>query len=149
MNADDVRKMLDSVFDKMSPAKAQEVAKGLVGEDRREQAQKLAGDLVETAQRNRDRVKELISREVAAQMKNMGGATQKDVDALKRRVRDLERATGVGAGGRSSEAKTAAKRGTSTSSATASSPRTPAAKRSTAGSPAAKRTRGSSRSSSS
>jgi polyhydroxyalkanoate synthesis regulator phasin len=120
MNADDVRKLLDSLFDKMSPAKAQEVAKGLVGEDRREHAQKLAGDLVETAQRNRDRIKELISREVAAQMKNMGGATQKDLDALKRRVRDLERATGVGAAGRSG-AKTAAKRETSTSSTSTSS----------------------------
>ena len=134
MNADDVRKILDSVFDKMSPAKAQEVAKGLVGEDRREQAQKLAGDLVETAQRNRDRVKELISREVAAQMKNMGGATQKDLDALKRRVRDLERATGVGAAGRSSGAKTAAKRGASTSSAAA---KKPAAKRTSSSSQSA------------
>jgi polyhydroxyalkanoate synthesis regulator phasin len=141
MNADDVRKLLDSVFDKMSPAKAQEVAKGLVGEDRREQAQKLAGDLVETAQRNRDRVKELISREVSAQMRNMGGATQKDLDALKRRVRDLERATGVGAAGRSSAAKAAAKGGTSTSStstATAATPRKkPAAKRTPSSSPSA------------
>ena len=136
MNADDERKMLDSVFDKLSPAKAQEVAKGLVGEDRREQAQKLAGDLVETAQRNRDRIKELISREVAAQMKNMGGATQKDLDALKRRVRDLERATGVGAAGRSSGAKTTAKRETSTSSAMAAAPRKkPAAKRTSSSSP--------------
>ena len=134
MNADDVRKMLDTVFDKLSPAKAQEVAKGLVGEDRREQAQKLAGDLVETAQRNRDRIKELISREVAAQMKNMGGATQKDLDALKRRVRDLERATGVGAAGRSSGAKTAAKRGASTSSAAA---KKPAAKRTSSSSQSA------------
>ena len=136
MNADDVRKILDSMFDKMSPAKAQEVAKGLVGEDRREQAQKLAGDLIETAQRNRDRVKELISREVSAQMKNMGGATQKDLDALKRRVRDLERATGVGAAGRSSGAKTAAKRTTSTSSA-ATPRKKPAAKPSSSSSPSA------------
>ena len=136
MNADDVRKMLDSLFDKMSPAKAQEMAKGLVGEDRREQAQKLAGDLVESAQRNRDRVKELISREVASQMKRAGFATQKDLDALKKRVRELERATGVGTSGRSS-AKTAA------------SKKKPAAKRSTAGGTAAKRSSTSSTSSSS
>ncbi len=123
MNADDVRKLLDTVFEKMSPAKAQELAKGLVGEDRREQAQKLAGDLVETAQRNRNRIKELISREVTAQMKNMGGATQKDLDALKRRVRDLERATGVGAAGRSSGAKTAAPRKKTAAKRTSSSSR--------------------------
>jgi sec-independent protein translocase protein TatB len=95
MNADDVRKVLDSVFDKLSPAKAQEIAKGLLGEDRREQAQKLAADLMESAQRNRDKVKELISREVSSQTKNMGLATQAEVDALKKRVRELERATGV------------------------------------------------------
>jgi len=95
MNADDVRKVLDSVFDKLSPAKAQEIAKGLLGEDRREQAQKLAGDLMESAQRNRDKVKELISREVSSQTKNMGLARQAEVDTLKKRVRELERATGV------------------------------------------------------
>ena len=95
MNADDVRKVLDSVFDKLSPAKAQEIAKGLLGEDRREQAQKLAADLMESAQRNRDKVKELISREVSSQTKNMGLATQAEVDTLKKRVRELERATGV------------------------------------------------------
>ncbi|MEP6475801.1 MAG: phasin family protein [Actinomycetota bacterium] len=91
MNADDMRKYLDSLFDKLSPAKAQEIAKGFLGEDRREQAQKLAGELMESAQRNRDRVKDLISREVKSQVKAMGVATQADLDALKRRVRDLER----------------------------------------------------------
>jgi polyhydroxyalkanoate synthesis regulator phasin len=95
MNADDVRKVLDSVFDKLSPEKAQEIAKGLLGEDRRDQAQKLASDLIKSAKHNRDKVKELISREVSAQTKNMGVATQAEVDTLKKRVRELERATGV------------------------------------------------------
>ena len=95
MNADDVRKMVDSVFDKLSPAKAQEMARGLVGEGRREQAQKLAVDLVESAQRNRERVKDLITREVTSQVTNLGVARQADLDALKKRVRDLERATGT------------------------------------------------------
>lgn len=110
MNADDVRKMIDSVFDKLSPAKAQEIAKGLVGEDRREHAQKLAGDLMDSAQRNRDRVKDLISREVPSQVKNLGLATQADLDALRKRVRDLERA----AGGRAPAKKPAAKRSAKT-----------------------------------
>ena len=95
MNADDVRKLLDSVFDKLSPEKAQEIAKGLLGEDRRDQAQKLATDLITSAKHNRDKVKELISREVSAQTKNMGVATQAEVDTLKKRVRELERATGL------------------------------------------------------
>jgi polyhydroxyalkanoate synthesis regulator phasin len=124
MNADDMRKYLDSLFDKLSPSKAQEIAKGLLGEDRREQAQKLAGDLMESAQRNRDRVKDLISREVKSQMKGMGVATQAEVDALRKRVRDLERA-GKAPSARKPAAKkptaggTGAKKGSSGSSKSA------------------------------
>jgi polyhydroxyalkanoate synthesis regulator phasin len=121
MNADDVRKVLDSVFDKLSPAKAQEIAKGLLGEDRREQAQKLAADLMESAQRNRDKVKELISREVSSQTKNMGLATQAEVDTLKKRVRELERATGVkpAAATKPAAKKTTAKKPTAAKKTTA------------------------------
>jgi polyhydroxyalkanoate synthesis regulator phasin len=109
MNADDMRKYLDSLFDKLSAAKAQEIAKGLLGEDRREQAQKLAGDLMESAQRNRDRVKDLISREVKSQMKSMGVATQGEIDALKKRVRDLERTGKVPSARKPAAKKTAAR----------------------------------------
>jgi polyhydroxyalkanoate synthesis regulator phasin len=119
MNADDVRKVLDSVFDKLSPAKAQEIAKGLLGEDRREQAQKLAADLMESAQRNRDKVKELITREVSSQTKNMGLATQAEVDALKKRVRELERAAGTTSGSRSAAKKPSAAKKTGAKRATA------------------------------
>jgi polyhydroxyalkanoate synthesis regulator phasin len=119
MNADDVRKVLDSVFDKLSPAKAQEIAKGLLGEDRREQAQKLAADLMESAQRNRDKVKELITREVSSQTKNMGLATQAEVDALKKRVRELERAAGITSGSRSAAKKPSAAKKTGAKRATA------------------------------
>jgi polyhydroxyalkanoate synthesis regulator phasin len=129
MNADDMRKYLDSLFDKLSPAKAQEIAKGLLGEDRREQAQKLAGDLMESAQRNRDRVKDLIAREVASQMKGMGVATASEVDALKRRVRDLER------GGKTPSArKPAAKKPTAGTRAKTATTRSTAAKRSSSAS---------------
>lgn len=120
MNADDMRKYLDSLFDKLSPAKAQEIAKGLLGEDRREQAQKLAADLMESAQRNRDRVKELISREVTGQMKGMGVATQAELDSLKRRVRDLERA-GKAASGPKPAAKKPAARSTAAKKGSAAS----------------------------
>ena len=130
MNADDVRKMLDSVFEKLSPAKAQEIARGLVGEDRRENAQKLAGDLIESAQRNRERVKELIAREVTSQVKNMGFATRTELDAVKKRVRDLERATGTSSGKpaagdaaeKSTKKRAAAKPAAATSSAAKKAP---------------------------
>ena len=124
MNADDVRRILDSVFDKLSPEKAQEIAKGLLGEDRRDQAQKLAADLIKSAKHNRDKVKELIAREVSAQTKNMGVATQAEVDTLKKRVRELERATGL--------KPTAAKRPTAAKKRTAAK-RTTAKKTTAAG----------------
>ncbi len=129
MNADDMRKYLDSLFDKLSPAKAQEIAKGLVGEDRREQAQKLAGDLMESAQRNRERVKDLISREVTGQMKSMGVATQAELDSLKRRIRDLERA-----GKTPSSRSSAAKKPTARSAAASKTARSTTAKKSSSAS---------------
>jgi polyhydroxyalkanoate synthesis regulator phasin len=128
MNADDMRKYLDSLFDKLSPAKAQEIAKGLLGEDRREQAQKLAGDLMESAQRNRDRVKDLIAREVASQMKSMGVATASEVDALKRRVRDLER------GGKTPSARKPASKKPTAGTRAKTTARSTAAKRSSSAS---------------
>ena len=91
MNADDLRKLIDSLFEKLSPAKAQEVAKSLLGDDRRDQVQKLATDLMDTAQRNRDRVKDLVDREVKSQLKTLGLATHSDLDALTKRVRSLEK----------------------------------------------------------
>jgi polyhydroxyalkanoate synthesis regulator phasin len=125
MNADDIRKLADSFLEKLSPAKAQELAKGLLGEDRREQAQKLGADLIEAAQRNRDRVKDLVSREVKSQLKTMGLATQAELDALKRRVRDLERAgkaSATPAARKPAAKKPAAKRATATSAKKTAAP---------------------------
>jgi polyhydroxyalkanoate synthesis regulator phasin len=58
----------------------------------REQIQKAAQEIIEWSNKNRDRVAEIVRREVSAQMKNLGVATKDEVDALKKRVRDLERA---------------------------------------------------------
>jgi RNA polymerase primary sigma factor len=113
MNADDIRKIVDSLFEKLSPAKAQEVAKSLLGDDRREQAQKLATDLIEAAQRNRDRVKDLADREVKSQLTTMGLATKAEVDALAKRLRALEK----GAPAKSTTRKTAARKPTTRKSA--------------------------------
>jgi hypothetical protein len=108
MNADDIRKIIDSLFEKLSPAKAQEVAKSLLGDDRREQAQKLATELVEAAQRNRDRVKDLVDREVKSQLTTMGLATRADLDALAKRMRAMEK----GAPAKSTTRKTATRKTT-------------------------------------
>jgi polyhydroxyalkanoate synthesis regulator phasin len=103
---DDVRKTIEAVIGNLSAAKAQDLAKGLSDPGAaKEQVSKVAADLLEWSQRSRDRLKEVISREVSSQMKSMGVATQADLDGVKKRVRDLERRAGMTASGRSSATK--------------------------------------------
>jgi BMFP domain-containing protein YqiC len=133
MNADDIRKIIDSLFEKLSPAKAQEVAKSLLGDDRREQVQKLATELVEAAQRNRDRVKDLVDREVKSQLTTMGLATRADLDALAKRMRALEK----GAPAKSTTRKIATRKTTARKTAAKKSTASTASKAGTDG-PAAR-----------
>lgn len=118
MVLDDVRKALESMIG-LTPAKAQELAKRYLEPGAaKDQVAKTAGDLLRVQQRLRDAVR----KEVTSQMKSMGVATQDDLDALRKRVRDLERRAGMTASGRKKAAarkKTAAKR-TSGSGASAS-----------------------------
>lgn len=118
MVLDDVRKALESMIG-LTPAKAQELAKRYLEPGAaKDQVSKTAGDLLRVQQRLRDAVR----KEVTSQMKSMGVATQDDLDALRKRVRDLERRAGMTASGRKKAAarkKTAAKR-TSGSGASAS-----------------------------
>jgi len=105
---DDLRKAVEATIGNLTPAKAQELAKSFSDPGTaKEQVAKLAGDILEWSHRNRERLREAIGREVAAQMKTMGVATQADLDAVKKRVRDLERRVGMTASGRK---KAAAKR---------------------------------------
>jgi polyhydroxyalkanoate synthesis regulator phasin len=106
---DDLRKSVEAMVGNLSPAKAQQLAKSLVEPGaRKEQVAKTAADLVEWSQRNRERFRTAIRREIADQMQQMGVATRVDLDALKKRVRDLERAAGMTASGRSAAQKTPA-----------------------------------------
>jgi polyhydroxyalkanoate synthesis regulator phasin len=107
---EDVRKTIEAVIGNLTPAKAQDLAKGLSDTGAaKEQVSKVAADLLEWSQRSRDRLKDVISREIASQMKSMGVATQADLDAMKKRVRDLERRAGMTASGRSAKKATAKK----------------------------------------
>jgi polyhydroxyalkanoate synthesis regulator phasin len=124
---DEVRKTIEALIGNLTPAKAQELAKSLSDPGTaKEQVSKVAADLLEWSQRSRDRLKDTISREIASQMKSMGVATQADLDAVKKRVRDLERRAGMTASGRSAAKKatakkTAAKKATAKPAATAAS----------------------------
>ena len=119
MVLDDVRKALESMIG-LTPAKAQELAKRYLEPGAaKDQVAKTAGDLLRVQQRLRDAVR----KEVTSQIKSMGAATQDDLDALRKRVRDLERRAGMTASGRKKTAarkKTArAKRTSAPSSSTA------------------------------
>ncbi|HEX6400285.1 MAG TPA: hypothetical protein VF108_07455 [Actinomycetota bacterium] len=106
MVLDDIRKTFEAVMGQLSPAKAQEVAKRYLGPDAaKEQVSKTAHGLVDLSKRMR----EWVRSEVAAQMRSMGAATQDDVDALRKRVRDLERAVGRSAGAGTARKTTRAK----------------------------------------
>ena len=124
MVLDDVRKALESMIG-LTPAKAQELAKRYLEPGAaKDQVSKTAGDLLRLQQRLRD----AIRKEVTSQMKTMGAATQDDLDALRKRVRDLERRAGMTASGRKKAAarkKTTAKRTSSAGGSTGAGGSTP------------------------
>ena len=117
---EEIRKTIEALIGNLTPAKAQELAKGLSDPGTaKEQVSKVAADLLEWSQRSRERLKETISREIASQMQSVGVATQADLDAVKKRVRDLERRAGMTASGRSAAKKSAAKKTAAKKAATA------------------------------
>jgi polyhydroxyalkanoate synthesis regulator phasin len=104
---DDVRKYMEATLEKLTPAKAQEMARALMKGQGREQVTKAAQDLLEWSHKSRERRKELVQREVKAQLKGLGVATRDEVEALRKRVRELERG---GAAKRTAAKKSSAKR---------------------------------------
>jgi polyhydroxyalkanoate synthesis regulator phasin len=110
MVLDDIKKTFDAVIGQLSPAKAQQLAKRYLEPGAaKEQVAKTAGELIELSQRLRDAVR----KEVTSQMRSMGAATQDELDSLRKRVRDLERAAGTTASGGRKTARTAGSRRTS------------------------------------
>jgi polyhydroxyalkanoate synthesis regulator phasin len=108
MVLDDIKKTFDAVIGQLSPAKAQQVAKRYLEPGAaKDQVAKTAGELIDLSQR----LREAVRKEVASQMRSMGAATQGELDALRKRVRDLERAAGMTASGRKKAGrKTAARK---------------------------------------
>jgi polyhydroxyalkanoate synthesis regulator phasin len=117
---DDMRKAFEATIGNLSTTRAQELAKGFLEPGAaKEQVAKTAADLMEWSQRNRQRLRS----EIKDQMRQMGLATQDELDALRKRVRELERAAGMTAsGGRRTPAKTSAKRTSSKKTAAKKTP---------------------------
>jgi polyhydroxyalkanoate synthesis regulator phasin len=115
MLLDDVRRTIEAAIGRLTPAKAQELAKDMLEPGAaKEQVAKTAADLLEWSQHNRERIRDVMSGEITRQMKAVGVASQSEVDALKKRVRELERDAGKTASGRKKTAarKTTAKKAT-------------------------------------
>jgi hypothetical protein len=108
MVLDDIKKTFDAVIGQLTPAKAQEMAKRYLAPGAaKEQVAKTAGELMDLSQRLRDTVR----KEVTSQMRSMGAATQDELDSVRKRVRDLERAAGMTAsGGKKATQKTGAQK---------------------------------------
>jgi polyhydroxyalkanoate synthesis regulator phasin len=107
MVLDEIKKTFDAVIGQLSPAKAQQLAKRYLEPGAaKEQVAKTAGELIDLSQR----LREAVRKEVTSQMRSMGAATQDELDALRKRVRDLERATGATASGRKSAARSTGSR---------------------------------------
>jgi hypothetical protein len=124
---DEVRKTLEAVIAQLSPAKAQETAKRYVEPGAaKEQVAKTASELIQLSRR----LREVVRKEVSAQLKAMGAATQDDLDALRKRVRDLERAAGMTASGRKAAARTPRARTTASPRSRSATTRSSAARKS-------------------
>ena len=98
MLLEDVRKTIEATIDTLTPARARRLAKDYLEPGAaKEQISKTAADLLDWSQRNRERLREFVAHEVSRQMKTVGVATRSEVDALRKRVRELERGAGTGA----------------------------------------------------
>ena len=123
MVLDDIRRTFDAVIGQLSPAKARKLAKRYLDPGAaKDQVSKTANDLLDMSQRLRDTVR----KEVTSQMRSMGVATQEELESVRKRVRDLERAVGK-TDRRSSPRKTTSRAKTTTTSSRARSTRKPSA----------------------
>jgi polyhydroxyalkanoate synthesis regulator phasin len=136
MIIDDLRRTVEGLVGTLTPARAQQLAKDMLEPGAaKEQVAKTTADLLEWSQGNRERISVFVRREISEQLKAVGGvASQSELDALKKRVRDLERAAGMTASGRVKATGSTAKKRT-TSSAKSAAKKTTASKRSSTSTP--------------
>jgi len=108
-----IREYMEAAIGKLSPAKAQDLAKSLTKGEGRDQVTKTAKDLLAWSNKNRERLTNMVQTEVKSQLKTIGVASRDEVDALRKRVRELER----GQGKKSTRKRTTAKRSTAKTAA--------------------------------
>jgi polyhydroxyalkanoate synthesis regulator phasin len=118
MIIDDLRRTVEGLLGTLTPARAQQLAKDMLEPGAaKEQVAKTTADLLEWSHANRERMSSFVRREISEQLKGVGGvASQAELDALKKRVRDLERAAGMTASGAAKRTSSTRKRTSSASS---------------------------------
>jgi hypothetical protein len=138
MVLDDIRKTFEAVIEQLTPARARELAKRFLEPNAaRDQVSKTANELLELSRRVRGSVRE----EVVSQMRSMGVATRAEVEALRKRVRDLERAVGTSGGTGRTRAATATTSTASRARSSRATTRSTTTARSTSGRTSAPRSR--------
>ena len=92
MVVSEIRKNVEAAVGWLSPKKAQELARSLMPDQGKDQITRAVQSIMEWSNRSRERLTELVRAEVASQLKQVGVASRDEVDALRRRVRELEKA---------------------------------------------------------
>ncbi|HET6616249.1 MAG TPA: phasin family protein [Gemmatimonadota bacterium] len=105
----EVRKAVGGATDKLNASGAQDLAKSLMQGQGKEQVTKAAQEILKWSTRNRERLTDFVRAEVSSQLKTMGVATRADLDALRKRVRELERESGKTGAKRSTAKRSSAK----------------------------------------
>ena len=114
VSLEQVREYMEAAIGKLSPAKAQDLARSLTKGQGRDQVTKTAKDLLAWSNKNKERLTTMVQTEVKSQLKTIGVASRDEVDALRKRVRELEREQGKkSTRKRSTTKRTTAKRATS------------------------------------
>lgn len=91
MLVEPMRKMMGVTLGALSPSRAQALARSLMNGEGTDQVAKVAQDLIDWSNRNRERLTELVRSEVRSQLKQLGVASRDEVEALRKRVRELEK----------------------------------------------------------
>jgi polyhydroxyalkanoate synthesis regulator phasin len=124
---DGVRRFVLERFDRVSSRRPEDLARSVAqqGKAKREQATRIAGDVVDWSRKNLELVTDVVQREVRRQIARLGVATKEETRALQKRVRDLEAG---GAAKKTPARKTVAKRTAKTPTAKASTKKKTAAR---------------------
>ncbi len=119
----DMRKTIETSLGNLNTTRAQEIAKSVLDKDAaKDQVTKTAADLVERSQNTWTKLLDVVRGEVRDQLRQMGVATEEEVNALRKRVRDLERtarATGARGGKKTGATKASAAKAASRKPTTA------------------------------